>query len=137
MLAAAARAPAEAGARQPALAENPAHITGGELRGYQREGVAWLLQTYNDGVSAILGDEMGLGKTLQTIAFLGSLQFERGAAGPFLVVAPMSVLSSWMAEFRRWCIALSATFGHPQPAPTRPPSDSPLPPPAGARPSAW
>lgn len=46
---------------------------------------------------------MGLGKTLQTIAFLSSLKNLRGISGPFLIVAPLSVLSSWMTEFRRWC----------------------------------
>jgi SNF2 family DNA or RNA helicase len=44
----------------------------------------------------------GLGKTLQTIAFLAFMQAERGVGGPSLVVAPMSVLSSWMREFTQW-----------------------------------
>ena len=43
--------------------------------GLQLEGLTWLLQTYNHGISAILGDEMGLGKTLQTIAFLSTLKY--------------------------------------------------------------
>ena len=60
------------------------------------------LSSYDSGISAILGDEMGLGKTLQTIGFLSSLK-NRGVGGPYLIVAPLSVLSSWMTEFRRWC----------------------------------
>jgi len=47
--------------------------------------------------------EMGLGKTLQTIALLAWLKFERGVAGPHLVIAPLSVLGSWMTEFKRFC----------------------------------
>ena len=43
------------------------------MRDYQLEGLRWLAQSYENGVSAILGDEMGLGKTLQTIAFLSYL----------------------------------------------------------------
>ena len=44
----------------------------------------------------------GLGKTLQTISFLSYMQTERGVGGPSLVVVPLSVLPSWMAEFKRW-----------------------------------
>ena len=51
-------------------------------------------------MSAILGDEMGLGKTLQSITFLSSLKYGRGVDGPFLVVCPLSVLSSWMTEVK-------------------------------------
>ena len=93
---------AKPAAIQPPVLETPPWIQG-QLRGYQLEGLTWLLQQYNHGVSAILGDEMGLGKTLQTIAFLSSLKYEKKQDGPFLVVCPMSVLSSWMTEFRRWC----------------------------------
>lgn len=49
-------------------------------------------------------DEMGLGKTLQTIAFLAHLKFVRGVSGPFLVVVPLSVISSWMeVRYHRAC----------------------------------
>jgi SNF2 family DNA or RNA helicase len=60
------------------------------------------------GLSGILGDEMGLGKTLQTLSLIQHLKETdpRVATGrqqrPFLVVCPLSVLSSWMAEARRW-----------------------------------
>ena len=98
----AAQTPAHPGALQPAITETPEWING-EMRGYQLEGLSWLLQQHNYGVGAILGDEMGLGKTLQTIAFLSTLKHMKNLDGPFLVVCPMSVLSSWMTEFRRWC----------------------------------
>jgi hypothetical protein len=75
----------------------------GEMRDYQLRGLSWMLEMQRNGVSAILGDEMGLGKTLQTISFLSSLTFGEGIGGPYLVVCPLSVLSSWMTEFRRWC----------------------------------
>ena len=54
----------------------------------------------------------GLGKTLQTIAFLAHLKFVRGLAGPSLVVCPLSVLSSWMVECKRFCPALRAVKLH-------------------------
>jgi len=44
-----------------------------------------------------------LGKTLQTICLLAHLKFDRKTGGPHLVVCPLSVLSSWINEFKRWC----------------------------------
>ena len=83
-----------------------------EMRDYQLEGLRWLAQSYENGISAILGDEMGLGKTLQTIAFLSYLKFERGVNGPHLVIAPLSVLSSWLTEFSKFCPAMRVVKLH-------------------------
>jgi len=47
---------------------------GGEMRDYQRRGLAWMLGMYDCGGNPILGDEMGLGKTLQSISFLAALK---------------------------------------------------------------
>jgi len=82
------------------------------MRDYQLEGLRFLAQSHANGVSAILGDEMGLGKTLQTIAFLAWLKFEAGVPGPHLVIAPLSVLSSWMSEFKRFCPELKVLKLH-------------------------
>jgi hypothetical protein len=49
---------------------------------------------------------------LQTIAFLAHLKFELGVPGPHLVVAPLSVLSSWMTEIKRFCPELRAVKLH-------------------------
>lgn len=67
----------------------------------QLEGVAWLVQQHQRGLNSILADEMGLGKTLQTIAFIAHLKYEMGVPGPHLVVVPLSVMSSWMAELAK------------------------------------
>lgn len=40
------------------------------LRGYQLDGVKWLVRLYHNQLGACLADDMGLGKTLQTIAAL-------------------------------------------------------------------
>lgn len=85
------------------ILRQPKCIVNGEMRDYQLEGLSFLVSMFDNGLSAILADEMGLGKTLQTIAFLGYLKFERHVGGPHLVVCPLSVLSSWMKEFQRWC----------------------------------
>ncbi|KAI4161329.1 MAG: hypothetical protein LQ342_004996 [Letrouitia transgressa] len=78
------------------------------MKPYQLAGLSFLVYLYRNGMSGILGDEMGLGKTLQTLALIQYLkEYRRQAepeseARPCLVVCPLSVLSSWMAEARRW-----------------------------------
>ena len=67
-----------------------------ELRHYQLDGFRWLAFLWESGLGGILADDMGLGKTLQTLALIAHAR-ERGA-GPFLVVAPTSVVSTWAHE---------------------------------------
>ena len=67
-----------------------------ELRSYQLDGFGWLAFLWQSGLGGILADDMGLGKTLQTLALVTHAR-ERGA-GPFLVVAPTSVVSMWAHE---------------------------------------
>uniref|UniRef100_A0A8C7WTH3 SNF2 N-terminal domain-containing protein n=1 Tax=Oryzias sinensis TaxID=183150 RepID=A0A8C7WTH3_9TELE len=40
-------------------------LRGIQLRGYQLDGVQWLIQNLQNQQGCILGDEMGLGKTCQ------------------------------------------------------------------------
>ena len=70
----------------------------GELRGYQRRGVAWLGGMGELGLGAVLADDMGLGKTIQLIAHL----LDRPAQGPFLIVCPTSVVGNWEREVHRF-----------------------------------
>ena len=72
------------------------------LRPYQQEGYAWLSRLAACGLGACLADDMGLGKTVQLVALL----LERAANGPSLVVAPLSVVSNWAAELRRFAPSL-------------------------------
>ena len=78
------------------------------MKPYQISGLSFLVYLHNNGLSGILGDEMGLGKTLQTLSLFQYLKEHRlhsaakDETRPFLVVCPLSVLSSWMAEARRW-----------------------------------
>jgi superfamily II DNA or RNA helicase len=67
-----------------------------DLRSYQRDGFRWLAFLWQAGLGGILADDMGLGKTIQTLALVAHAR-EHGA-GPFLVVAPTSVVSTWAAE---------------------------------------
>lgn len=45
---------------------------------------------------------MGLGKTIQTISFLSYLFHQHQLYGPFLIVVPLSTLTSWQREFEIW-----------------------------------
>jgi len=44
-----------------------------------------------------------LGKTLQTISFLAYIKDVLHVSGPYIVVVPLSVLTNWCNEFRKWC----------------------------------
>lgn len=52
--------------------------------------------------SVILADEMGLGKTIQVISFLSYLYNAHQLYGPFLLVVPLSTMTSWQREFETW-----------------------------------
>ncbi|XP_061679527.1 chromodomain-helicase-DNA-binding protein 2 isoform X2 [Syngnathoides biaculeatus] len=73
-----------------------------ELRDYQLAGLNWLAHSWCRCNSVILADEMGLGKTIQTISFLSYLFHQHQLYGPFLVVVPLSTLTSWQREFDTW-----------------------------------
>ncbi|KAJ3683791.1 hypothetical protein LUZ60_014018 [Juncus effusus] len=75
----------------------------GTLKEYQLKGLQWLVNCYEQGLNGILADEMGLGKTIQAMAFLAHLAEEKNIWGPFLVVAPSSVLNNWADEVVRFC----------------------------------
>jgi len=74
-----------------------------ELRGYQKQGVAWLSFLQQAGLGALLADDMGLGKTLQAIATID---------GRTLVVAPTSVIHNWAAEIARFRPSLRVSLFH-------------------------
>ena len=92
------------------LTEQPAYLSAGELRGYQMEGLNWLLHNWCRGINGILADEMGLGKTIQCIAFLAALFQERHQHGPFLVVVPLSTITAWQREFAKWAPSINVVL---------------------------
>ncbi|KAK9154787.1 hypothetical protein Sjap_002267 [Stephania japonica] len=58
----------------------------GHLKEYQLKGLQWLVNCYE-----------------QAMAFLAHLAEEKNIWGPFLVVAPASVLNNWADEISRFC----------------------------------
>ncbi|KAE8635713.1 hypothetical protein XENTR_v10002714 [Xenopus tropicalis] len=94
-----------------ALKKQPSYIGGNkqlELRDYQLDGLNWLAHSWCKGNSCILADEMGLGKTIQTISFLNYLFHEHQLYGPFLLVVPLSTLTSWQREIQIWAPLMNA-----------------------------
>ncbi|MBC7661592.1 MAG: SNF2 helicase associated domain-containing protein [Chitinophagaceae bacterium] len=77
----------------------------GELRDYQKQGLAWLEFLQDFGFGGCLSDEMGLGKTIQVLAML--LRFHTaGVRPPTLVVVPRSLVTNWISEAQKFCPAL-------------------------------
>ena len=77
-----------------------------ELRPYQHDGFSWLASLWDIELGGILADDMGLGKTLQTLALITHARARDPRVGPFLVVAPTSVVSGWVSEAARFAPGL-------------------------------
>ncbi|MGN6412678.1 DEAD/DEAH box helicase [Flexivirga sp.] len=84
------------------------------LRSYQLDGFTWLAALWDCALGGVLADDMGLGKTLQTLALLARAREEGELDVPVLVVAPSSVVGTWVSEAARFVpdlrvVALSET----------------------------
>ncbi len=77
-----------------------------ELRPYQLDGFRWLAFLWEHGLGGVLADDMGLGKTIQALALVCHARERGQLPGPFLVVAPTSVVGNWVAEARRFAPGL-------------------------------
>ncbi|KAK4154619.1 P-loop containing nucleoside triphosphate hydrolase protein [Chaetomidium leptoderma] len=92
----------ETRSRMTKLETQPDYVTNGQLREFQLKGLNFLALNWTRANNVILADEMGLGKTVQTVSFLSWLRNERDQEGPFLVVAPLSVIPAWCDTFNHW-----------------------------------
>ncbi|KAI3397375.1 hypothetical protein diail_10825 [Diaporthe ilicicola] len=97
------------------MAEQPKCLVGGTMRDYQLEGVSWMYEVCLQGMSGILADEMGLGKTIQTIGIIGLLRESEDYLGPHIIIAPLSTLSNWIAEFQKWAPSIPVLMYHGNP----------------------
>lgn len=105
--------------RQPRHLKRPAipDSLHAQLRPYQEDGYAWLLQMDQLGFGACLADDMGLGKTVQVLAYLEQLRTTRPKARVLLVV-PASLLSNWQKERVKFAPDMDCMVLHGQPTKT-------------------
>jgi SNF2 family DNA or RNA helicase len=98
----------------PVFGDSSDETAGLELRDYQLEGLNWLLWNWWHHRPCILADEMGLGKTIQTIGFFHQLRFleTTNVRGPFIVVAPLSLIEQWQAEVSIWSPQMNCIMYH-------------------------
>ena len=74
----------------------------GKLRSYQLDGLNWLINLYEKGISGILADEMGMGKTIQTISLIAFLKEYKKVDRYHLIIVPKSWVPNWIKEFKLW-----------------------------------
>lgn len=72
------------------------------LRDYQRNGVSWLMQIYQNRLAGILADDMGLGKTHQALALLRTINNQSAIKRKFLVVCPATVVPHWAEKIDKF-----------------------------------
>ena len=98
-----ARARTELQAFEGITPVDPPPSFAGTLRGYQREGLGWLIFLQRFGFGGCLADDMGLGKTVMVLALL-AIRHARSTGDrlPSLVVAPRSVVFNWRQEAARF-----------------------------------
>ncbi|EAQ00866.1 SNF2-like [Janibacter sp. HTCC2649] len=95
-------------AHTPSPAELPIALKA-TLRPYQEEGFRWLSLLWDLGLGGVLADDMGLGKTLQVVAMALRAK-ERGELNePMLIVAPTSVLGTWVDEVAKFAPDLTVS----------------------------
>ena len=88
------------------------------LRPYQHRGLAWLDFLGRLGLGACLADDMGLGKTVQLLALEATARARQSAADgapacrPTLLLCPMSLISNWEAEARKFAPRLRMLAYH-------------------------
>jgi superfamily II DNA or RNA helicase len=81
----------------------------GQLRPYQERGLSWLSFLAELGLGGILADDMGLGKTIQLLSLVAG---QEPAAGPSLLICPMSLVGNWQREAARFTPDLRVHVHH-------------------------
>ncbi|OED34749.1 hypothetical protein AB834_06090 [PVC group bacterium (ex Bugula neritina AB1)] len=86
----------------------------GDLRPYQTVGLSWLMFLQKVGLGGCLADDMGLGKTIQLIAFFLKDKELAGSeeVDPTLVLCPMSIMSNWKNEIKKFAPHLRVMIHH-------------------------
>ncbi len=69
---------------------------------YQKTGIEWLCNMYDNEIGALLCDQMGLGKTLQLIALTTYIMNRKRSTSKILIVVPNSLKENWIDEFQKF-----------------------------------
>lgn len=83
-----------------------------DLRGYQKQGLAWLQFLREYELGGILADDMGLGKTVQTLAHLLVEKNAGRLDRPCLVICPTSLIPNWQDEAAKFAPTLKVVALH-------------------------
>jgi len=71
---------------------------GGELKNFQRAGIAYALETRK----CFIADDMGTGKTIQSLVALEAASESGVTSWPAVVVCPATLVLNWQREAARW-----------------------------------
>ncbi|MEP7197981.1 MAG: DEAD/DEAH box helicase [Saprospiraceae bacterium] len=72
---------------------------------YQKRGVQWMKNLFDEELGFILADEMGLGKTIQIIALITIAR--KLFKAPALIIAPATLLENWRREIAKFSPSLT------------------------------
>ena len=70
----------------------------GELKNFQRAGIAYALETRR----CFIADDMGTGKTIQSLVALEAASQQGVTAWPAIVVCPATLVLNWQREAGKW-----------------------------------
>ncbi len=96
----------------PAIPQGDVQLPIAGLRAYQADGLRWLAQLADMGLSGILADDMGLGKTHQVMALCAWLHERSQGRDKFLIVCPTSVLYHWKDKIEKFHPGLKTGIYH-------------------------
>uniref|UniRef100_A0A8C4TKA8 Helicase ATP-binding domain-containing protein n=1 Tax=Erpetoichthys calabaricus TaxID=27687 RepID=A0A8C4TKA8_ERPCA len=74
-------------------------------------GLSFLYSLHKNRKGGILADDMGLGKTVQILTFLSGM-FDMDLIKTVLLVVPVSLISNWMEEVRKWTPGMHVKVFH-------------------------
>lgn len=74
----------------------------GDLRPYQKKGLAWIELLKSEQIGGILADDMGLGKTVMVLSALSKLSAEGHLKKRSLIVSPKTLVFNWISEAKKF-----------------------------------
>ena len=78
----------------------PSKLLQGEPYPYQKIGINWLCDYFENSLGALLCDEMGLGKTYQILGLLAHAHSK--TKGRILIICPATLLANWASEMSKF-----------------------------------